>query len=118
MNTAGASSTERVSEVVRLTTALADQVLMARLEERAVYTEQVGALVKAARFLEQQGEPWPPLLTQALYELSGTTAEGALATGASSAGQERVEGEDSDAKPQDERGLSRFLRLLRKDTSA
>ncbi|MER2267916.1 hypothetical protein [Methylobacterium oxalidis] len=118
MNAAGASSTERVSEVVRLTTALADQVLIARLEERAVYTEQVGALVKAARFLEQQGEPWPPLLTQALYELSGLREEDALATSAPSAGQELAQGEDSDAKPQDDRGLSRFLKLLKKDTSA
>ncbi|AWN40096.1 hypothetical protein [Methylobacterium durans] len=118
MNEAGAGSTEPVSEVVRLTTALADQVLMARLEDRAVYTEQAGALVKAAWLLEQLGEPWPPLLTQALYELSGTAEADGLATSAPSAAQEPVEGEVPDAKQHGERGLLRFLRLLKKDTSA
>lgn len=64
------ASPERLSEVLRLCTLLADRVLDAKIMERPVPSEQAVALAKAARLLQDHGVEWPPLVTQALHELA------------------------------------------------
>ncbi|MCJ2037486.1 hypothetical protein MKK55_00695 [Methylobacterium sp. J-059] len=62
-------SPERLSEVRRLATTLADRVLDAQIAGRPVPADQAGALAKAAGLLHDYGVDWPPLLTQALHGL-------------------------------------------------
>ncbi|AWN40752.1 hypothetical protein [Methylobacterium durans] len=97
-----------------MATELADRLLMAGLADQPVLTVQVHALIKAARLLQERGEPWPPLVTQALYELSGMTEEEAAEGGELSSEPALVQ--DDATKPEaqgDERGVRRFLKLLK-----
>lgn len=64
------ASANPLSEVLRLCTVLADRVLDARIMGQPVSADQAVALAKAARLLQDCGEEWPPLLTQALHELA------------------------------------------------
>ena len=68
---------DRLAEVLRLTTALCDQVLDAQIMVRPVPDEQIRALVNAARLLREHDAEWPPLLTQVLHEIGANS----LATG-------------------------------------
>ena len=106
--TTGSTSPERLSEVLRLCTALADRTLDAQIMGRPVPVEQAAALAKAARLLQDCGVEWPPLLTQALHELAGKIGEG-IANG------EAVQ-DASEALPDVElHGLTRFFAGFRKD---
>lgn len=63
------ASPERLSEVLRLATALADRALDAQITGRPISADQAVALAKAARLLQDHGVEWPPLLTQVLHDL-------------------------------------------------
>ena len=64
-----AATTERLSEVTRLATLLADRVLDAQIMSRPIADVQVRALLDAALMLEEHGMPLPPLLRQILHEV-------------------------------------------------
>ena len=66
---AGVISPERLFEVLRLATALADRALDAQIAGRPVAADQASALAKVAALLQDYGVEWPPLLTQALHGL-------------------------------------------------
>jgi hypothetical protein len=100
--TAEPSTPERLSEVLRLCTALADRALDAKIMCRLVPADQVVALAKAAHFLQDHGVEWPPLLAQVLHELAGNNDERASAP---SAEPEALEGIDA-------QGLTRFFAAL------
>ena len=69
------TSLERLSEVLRLCTLLADRVLDTKIMKRPVPAEQAVALAKAARLLQDHGVEWSPLLTQVMHELAGSAGE-------------------------------------------
>jgi hypothetical protein len=76
----------KIAEVQRLATALAARVRYAQLVGRPVYEEQVSALVGAARLMDEENAPWPPMVEEVLTELAKTLDGGAeLETGASDA---------------------------------
>lgn len=60
----------RLDEVQRLTSALADQVLDAQITGRSVSGQQAVALAQAANLLHDHGVEWPPMLEQALHGLA------------------------------------------------
>src|ERR1700709_2799887 len=64
----------KMSEVLRLATALADCVLQAQIMQHQIATSQVTALMRTAGFLKEHNVPWPPLLEQVLYELADDMA--------------------------------------------
>ncbi|EIZ83940.1 hypothetical protein WYO_3472 [Methylobacterium sp. GXF4] len=66
---AGASNAQ-IAEVQRLATALAARVRYAQLVQRPVYEEQINALVGAARLLDEEKVPWPPMVEEVLMELA------------------------------------------------
>jgi hypothetical protein len=69
---------DRLSEVLRLSTLLADRTLDAQIMGQVLAEDQVVALAKAARLLQDHGVAWPPLLTQVLHELAGKMGQGAV----------------------------------------
>ena len=62
-------SAERLSEVSRLATLLADRVLEAQIMSRPILDAQVRALLDAALVLEEHSVPLPPLLKQILSQV-------------------------------------------------
>jgi hypothetical protein len=64
------ASPEKVAEVVRLATALADQILDAQIMKREVPPAQIISLRQAARFLQDHDLPRPPLMVQVLHEFA------------------------------------------------
>ena len=60
----------KLAEVQRLATALAARVRYAQLVGRPVYQEQITALVGAARLLDAENAPWPPMVEEVLTELA------------------------------------------------
>ena len=96
-------SSEKLAEVLRLCTLLADRALDARIMGRAVPADQAVALAKAARLLRDHEVEWPPLLTQALHELAEKIEQSDLAP------------EVEPAEDVDLQGLSRFFAGFRKD---
>ena len=63
-----------MAEVLRLTTTLSHHVLNTLLAHQPVPRDQTTALIKAAHLLEDNGVPWPPVLTQALNELADSVS--------------------------------------------
>ena len=61
--------TDRIPEVLRLTSVLAEQVLDAQIMRRPIPDEQIRALANAALLLEDHGVTLPPLLMQVLHEV-------------------------------------------------
>lgn len=59
---------DKLCEVARLATLMAERILEAQITGRKIPPEQFTALVDAARLLEEQGLPWPPLVEEVLYE--------------------------------------------------
>lgn len=106
--TVEAPSPELLSEVLRLCTALADRALDAKIMGRPLPAAQAVALEKAARFLQDHGVEWPPLLTQVLYEPADERDKAALSP---DPGAEAPKGVDLS-------GLTRFFANIRtKDQS-
>ena len=66
--------TDRIPEVLRLTSVLAEQVLDAQIMRRPVPDEQIRALANAALLLEEHGVTLPPLLMQVLHEVGADGA--------------------------------------------
>ncbi|SDA09710.1 hypothetical protein SAMN02799622_00240 [Methylobacterium sp. UNC378MF] len=66
----------KIAEVQRLATALAARVRYAQLVGRPVYEAQISALVSAARLMDEEKAPWPPMVEEVLTELA-RTIEGA-----------------------------------------
>ncbi len=60
----------KLAEVQRLATALAARVRYAQLVGRPVYEEQIAALVGAARLMDDENAPWPPMVEEVLTELA------------------------------------------------
>ena len=87
---------------------LADRALDAKIMGRPVPVEQAAALAKAARFLQDHGVEWPPLLMQALHELAGKIGQG-VADG------EAVQDASENLPHADLHGLTRFFAGFRKD---
>ena len=59
---------DKLGEVARLATLIAERILEAQITGRQIPPDQFTALVDAARLLEEQGLPWPPLVEEVLYE--------------------------------------------------
>jgi hypothetical protein len=68
----------RLSEVARLATLVADQVLDAQIMSRPVPDAQIRALLDAALVLEEHAMPLPPLLMQILHEVDEASGPGTL----------------------------------------
>ncbi|MDP4005992.1 hypothetical protein [Methylobacterium sp. NEAU K] len=60
----------RLAEVQRLATALAARVRYAQLVRRPIYEDQISALVRAARLMDEEKVPWPPMVEEVLMELA------------------------------------------------
>jgi hypothetical protein len=73
-----AATTERLSEVTRLATLLADRVLDAQIMSRPIADVQIRALLDAALVLEEHAAPLPPLLMQVLHEIDKFSGQDAL----------------------------------------
>ncbi len=100
-------SPEQLSEVLRLCTVLSDRALDAKIMGREMPADQMTALAKAARLLQDHGVEWPPLLTQVLHEAADRADHQASET--------RAQAElpaDIDAQ-----GLTRFFAALWKEKS-
>lgn len=61
--------TGRLAQVHRLATELAARVRYAQIVERTIPSEQIAALVEAARLLQDHGEVWPPLVGEVLQRV-------------------------------------------------
>src|SRR5215213_4514017 len=73
-----AATTERLSEVTRLATLLADRVLDAQIMSRPIADVQIRALLDAALVLGEHAAPLSPLLMQVLHEIDKFSGRGAL----------------------------------------
>lgn len=62
--------TARMPEVLRLSTALAEQMLASQIMGRAISGDQLAALVGAARLLQDSNVPWPPLVHEVVQDLA------------------------------------------------
>lgn len=60
----------KMPEVLRLATALAEQMLAAQIMGRSISSDQFTALVGAARLLQDNDVPWPPLVQEVIHELA------------------------------------------------
>ncbi|MCJ2122066.1 hypothetical protein [Methylobacterium sp. J-077] len=60
----------RMPEVLRLASALAEQMLASQIMGRSISSEQLTALVSAARLLQDNDVPWPPLVQEVVQELA------------------------------------------------
>ena len=67
---------DRLPEVLRMASVLAEQVLDAQIMHRPVPDEQLRALANAALVLEEHGVALPPLLIQVLHEVGSDTTAG------------------------------------------
>ena len=105
--TAEPASPARLSEVLRLATALADRALDAQIMGRPVPPEQTIALAKAANLLQDNGVDWPPLLTQVLHELAPDIGEDDHS--------DKDSAEDNAVGSPAIQGLSRLLSVFRRE---
>ncbi|ABY30265.1 hypothetical protein [Methylorubrum extorquens] len=91
---------DKLSEVVRLATLMADRILEAQIAARPIPQEQFNALVNAAWLLQDYDVPWPPLVEEVLYEAGRRLNRGEAAP------------EAADHEPEDDgalAGLTRFF---------
>ena len=63
-------SSGKVTEVQRLGSTLAARVRYAQMVRRPIPTEQIIALIQAARLLVEYEAPWPPLMRQVVSGLT------------------------------------------------
>lgn len=68
-------SADGMAKVHRLATELAARMRYAQIVERPLPPEQVTALVRAARLLQEKGEPWPQLVGEVLKQVADDLAE-------------------------------------------
>ncbi|MCJ2035770.1 hypothetical protein [Methylobacterium sp. J-068] len=67
---------EKLSEVSRLATLLADQVLDAQIMSRPVPNEHIRSLLEAALLLQEHGQELPSLLGQIMHGISAEQPHG------------------------------------------
>ncbi|ACK81014.1 hypothetical protein [Methylorubrum extorquens] len=104
MTDAGAQS-DKLGEVARLASLMADRILEAQIMERPIPQEQLNALVNAAWLLQDHDVPWPPLVEEVLQEAGRRMNQGETAP------------EAADPKPEDDGapgGLTRFFSGFRR----
>ncbi|WP_419828644.1 hypothetical protein [Methylobacterium sp.] len=58
-----------MDEILRLSTALAEQMLEAQVMGQPIPTQKFTALVGAARFLKDNNMAWPPLVEEVVHEI-------------------------------------------------
>ncbi|MEE7457564.1 hypothetical protein MPAR168_23475 [Methylorubrum populi] len=66
--TEASAQSDKLSEVARLVTLMADRILEAQITDRPISQEQFNALVNAAWLLQDHNVPWPPLVEEVLHE--------------------------------------------------
>ncbi|WP_457106900.1 hypothetical protein [Methylobacterium sp. P5_C11] len=81
MSDASGAPSAKIAEVQRLATALAARMRYAQLVGRPVYEAQIAALVGAARLMDEEKVPWPPMVEEVLTELARTIEGGGPAAG-------------------------------------
>ena len=84
------ASPERLSEVSRLASLLADQVLDAQIMSRQIPDQHIRALLDAALLLDEHDVPLPALLTQIIHEIDRGT--GRMSTAPDAAEHAEVKG--------------------------
>jgi hypothetical protein len=60
----------KMSEVLRLANALAEQMLGSQIMGRSIPTSHLTALVIAARYLTDNNITWPPLVQEVVHEMA------------------------------------------------
>lgn len=70
---------DKVAEVARLATAIADRILEQNAAGITIPPEQFTMLVRAARMLLDNGTPWPPPVEYVLMEVAKRVAEAEVA---------------------------------------
>lgn len=96
---------DKLGEVVRLATLLADRIFEAQIAARPIPQEQFNALVNAAWLLQDHDVPWPPLVEEVLHEAGRRMNQGEAAPEAAV-----LEPEDDGALA----GLTRFFSGFRR----
>jgi hypothetical protein len=94
---------DKLAEVARLATAIADRILEQNDAGTTIPLEQFNMLVRAARMLQVNGAPWPPAVEQVLMEVAKRIEQTEAAPVAASAPSE---GDEAGAQ------LSQFLRAV------
>jgi hypothetical protein len=61
---------DKLAEVARLATAIADRILQLNAAGTTIPLEQFNMLVRAARMLQDNGAPWPLSVEQVLMEVA------------------------------------------------
>ena len=69
------AASERLAEVSRLATLLADQMLDAQIMSRPVPDGHIRALLEAALVLREDGQELPSLLSQIMHEVEHSQSE-------------------------------------------
>jgi hypothetical protein len=95
----------KLGEVARLATLMADRILEAQITNRPIPQEQFNALVNAAWLLQDHGVPWPSLLEEVLHEAGRRLNRGEAAP------------ETADTEPEDDgalAGLTQFFSGFRR----
>lgn len=111
------ASSERLSEVARLATLLADRVLDAQIMSRPILDAQIQALLDAALLLEEHEMPLPPLLKQILHEVERTSDEEDTDEPHQREQRSPPESDPDSSTQRLGEGFSRLLRSLRKRPS-
>lgn len=96
--------TDGLAKVQRLATELAARMRYAQIVERPLPSEQVTALVEAARLLQERGAPWPQIVGEVLRQVADDLSEEPAAKPAQEAEGNRVVA-----------GLTRFLGAFRRE---
>lgn len=61
---------QELDETLHLLTALATHLLASEIEEPAIAPERVKVMISAARFLQENDVPWPPVVREALNRIA------------------------------------------------
>lgn len=62
---------QELDEILRLVTALAEQLLASGNSERSISPERLRVMVSAAQFLHDNDVPWSPAVQKILNEIAG-----------------------------------------------
>lgn len=99
------AQSDKLGEVARLATLMADRILEAQITNRPIPQEQFNALVNAAWLLQDHDVPWPQLVEEVLHEAGRRMNQGETAP------------EAADPEPEDDgalAGLTRFFSGFRR----
>ena len=68
----------KLDEVLRLSEALAEQMLESQILGHEIPTQKLTALISAARFLQDNGVPWPAMVDEVVQEIGKRMAAAKL----------------------------------------